>query len=225
MSWEPTITKVIGRFVNASNATLLAETATGQKVVYKPTAGERPLHDFPIETLAAREALTYEVSQALGYNIVPETVLGDGPYGPGAIQRFIELDPEFDPMALVEVGSHDLWPIAVLDLVTNTADRKLGHIISDGQRLLGIDHGLTFHPGEKLRTVLWFLSGSPLPESQIAALEQLRDTINGGLGARVGALLGSDEQTALQERVDRLLADPVHPEPPTDRPPVPWPPY
>ena len=225
MTWTPEIVEVVGRFVDASNATLLAHTAAGEKVVYKPTAGERPLWDFPVETLAAREVLTYEVALALGFDIVPETVLGDGPYGTGAIQRYVDLDPAFDPVALVQVGSTDLWPLAVLDIVTNNADRKLGHLISDGHRLLGIDHGLTFHPEDKLRTVLWGFSGQAIPEQATTALASLCDAVGGPLGDRVAELLGEDERAALAERVEALLADPVHPNPPTDRPPLPWPPY
>ena len=146
---------------------MLAKTATGEQVVYKPTAGERPLWDFPVETLAAREVLTYEVAAVLGFDSVPETVLGDGPYGLGAIQRFIDIDPGFDPIPLVQSGSVDLWPLAVLDIVTNNADRKLGHVISDGKRLLGIDHGLTFHSEDKLRTVLWGFSGQAVPDKLV----------------------------------------------------------
>ena len=223
--WQPEIAHIVGRFVDASNATLLAETATGEKVVYKPTAGERPLWDFPVETLAPREVLTYEVARAMGEDIVPETTLGEGPYGPGSIQRFVDIDPGFDPVAEVEVASPRLWSIAVLDVITNNADRKLGHLISDGTRLLGIDHGLTFHPDEKLRTVLWGFSGRHLPGGQVAALERLRAVLDDGLGARVESLLARAEHVALRKRVERLLAEPVHPEPPADRPPLPWPPY
>lgn len=225
MDWQPVISEVVGRFVDASNATLLARTTDGQQVIYKPTAGERPLWDFPAETLAAREVLTYEVTEALGYPIVPETVLGDGPYGPGSIQRFIDLDPEFDPIASVQHGDEALWPLAVLDIVTNNADRKLGHLISDGTRLLGIDHGLTFHPEDKLRTVLWVFSGQPIPDEAVAALSGLDSAVRGGLGDRVEELLGNAERSALALRVSDLLANPVHPEPPSDRPPLPWPPY
>jgi hypothetical protein len=211
--------------VDASNATLLATTTSGDKVVYKPTAGERPLWDFPIETLAAREVLTYEVAVAMGHEIVPETVLGDGPYGPGSIQRFVDIDPAFDPVELVQTGSTRLWPIAVLDLVTNNADRKLGHLISDGERLLGIDHGLTFHPDDKLRTVLWGFSEQPLPAAELLALAELGAALDNELGERVESMLGSDEREALAGRVAALQRHPIHPPPPDDRPPVPWPPY
>lgn len=225
VDWKPQIVEVVGRFVDASNATLLAETSLGERVVYKPTAGEQPLWDFPIETLAAREVLTYEVAMALGFDAVPETVLGEGPYGTGSIQRFVEMDESFDPVRLVQAGASDLWPIAVLDIVTNNADRKLGHLISDGTRLLGIDHGLTFHPDEKLRTVLWGFSGQPLPDGVLTALTRLQIAVRGELGERVGVLLGANERAALLNRVTTLLANPVHPDPPTDRPPLPWPPY
>lgn len=224
-AWRPEITEVVGRFVDASNATLLAMTAAGEKVVYKPTAGERPLWDFSIETLAAREVLTYEVSQAMGSAIVPETVLGDGPYGPGSIQRFIEIDDSFDPVAAVREPSAELWPIALLDLVTNNADRKLGHLVSDGGRILGIDHGLTFHPEDKLRTVLWVFSDQSFPPSEHNSLLQLNRALLDGLADRVAGLLGEEELDALQSRIDGLLVRPVHPPPPADRPPLPWPPY
>lgn len=224
-SWSPEIDEVLGRFVDASNATLLATTTTGDKVVYKPTAGERPLWDFPIETLAAREVLTYEVAVALGYDIVPETVLAEGPFGAGSVQRFVDIDPAFDPLVIAETGSSTLWPIVLLDLVTNNADRKLGHLISDGHRLMGIDHGLTFHPEDKLRTVLWVFRGQPLPAAEQTALTRLRMALANALGERVEKLLGSEELEALQARVAELLRNPVHPEPPVDRPPVPWPPY
>lgn len=225
VAWEPQIVEVVGRFVDASNATLLAKTSLGEQVVYKPTAGEQPLWDFPIETLAAREVLTYEVAMALGYDAVPETILGEGPYGPGSIQRFIDMDESFDPVRLVQSGSPDLWPIAVLDVVTNNADRKLGHLISDGDRLLGIDHGLTFHTDDKLRTVLWGFSSQPLPAESMTALTRLQIAVAGDLGDRIEALLGAEARTAMRDRVTTLIADPVHPAPPTDRPPLPWPPY
>jgi len=224
-AWVPEIAEVVGRFIDASNATLLATTATGDKVVYKPTAGERPLWDFPIETLAAREVLTYEVAMALGFDVVPETVLGDGPYGPGSVQRFVEIDPTFDPVLAVQSAAATLWPIAVLDLVANNADRKFGHVISDGLRLLGIDHGLTFHPEFKLRTVMWGFSEQPLPAAELAALARLGAALQDGLGKRVQELLGSEEELALETRVADLLQHPIHPTPPQDRPPVPWPPF
>jgi hypothetical protein len=223
--WQPEVVEIVGRFIDASNATLLAVTSDGEQVVYKPTAGERPLWDFPIETLAAREVLTYEVARAMGEDIVPETILGEGPHGPGSIQRFIDIDPGFDPVALLQGGGDRLWPIAVLDVVTNNADRKLGHLISDGTRILGIDHGLTLHPSDKLRTVLWGFSEREFPREQIESLLRLRVALSDGLGYRVEDLLGVEERVALRGRVESLLVSPVHPAPPDDRPPFPWPPY
>lgn len=225
MAWEPIVSEIVGRFEAASNATLLGRTTDGDPVVYKPSAGERPLWDFPADTLAAREVLAYEVSEAMGYGIVPEAVLGDGPYGPGSVQRFVAEDDEFDPMALVRKAAPELWPVAVFDIVTNNADRKLGHLISSGGRILAIDHGLTFHPEDKLRTVLWAFASRPLPPGDVEAVAALAAALGAGLGTRVADLLGPAERTALGGRVDALLDDPVHPLPPVDRPQVPWPLY
>lgn len=225
MAWEPHVAEIVGRFVDASNATLLGTTGDGEEVVYKPTRGERPLWDFELETLAAREVLTYEVDVALGFGLVPETVLGDGPFGRGSIQRFVAHDVDFDAQPLARTGASSLWPIAVLDVVTNNADRKFGHVLSTAEGLKAIDHGLTFHPEEKLRTVLWVFAGKRLPEGSIEALERLLGACDGALGHRVANLLGRQELKALRSRTASLVAKGVHPDPPHDRPPIPWPPY
>ncbi len=225
--WTPEVTQVTGRFVDASNATLLGETADGTRVIYKPVAGERPLWDFSVGTLAAREVLTYEVAMAMGLDIVPETVWGDGLYGPGAIQRFVEVDREHDPLPAARVADPALWPVAVLDLVCNNADRKLGHILAmaSTRRIVAIDHGLTFHPEDKLRTVLWAFAGEPLPLEMRNSVTALEAELQAGLAARIAEALGAEESEALMVRVAAIRADPHHPEPPDDRPPMPWPIY
>jgi hypothetical protein len=223
--WRPRITDVVGRFAAASNATLLATTGTGETVIYKPVAGERPLHDFPLGTLAMREVVTYLIDQTLGFGLVPRTAMGEGPYGPGAVQQYVEHDEGFDPLPLVRSADPGLWPMAVLDLVCNNADRKLGHVLRLGDTLVAVDHGLTFHTEDKLRTVLWAFAGEPIPAPLLPALEVLEKALSGEVGASVAERLTSAELGALQTRVRGLLADPVHPDPPTDRPPIPWPPY
>ncbi len=220
------VVEVIGRFVAASNATFLGRAAGGALVVYKPIAGERPLWDFEPATLALREVLTFEVARALGLDLVPATRLGSGPVGEGAIQVYVEPDPEFDPMGLIEVGSPSLWPMALLDVLCNNADRKAGHIFrgaTDGC-VYGIDHGLTFHADDKLRTVLWAFGGRRFPAELEARLPTLAEQLEGSLGTRVADLLSVAERDALRRRVAAAIERPVHPLPPIDRPPVPWPP-
>jgi uncharacterized repeat protein (TIGR03843 family) len=84
---------VEGRLVDASNATLLAlAELDGVEIacVYKPTAGERPLWDFPDSTLGLREVAAYEMSAALGWDLVPPTVWrDDGPFGRGMAQAWV----------------------------------------------------------------------------------------------------------------------------------------
>ena len=223
--WHPEIAEIEGQFVVASNATLLARTNDGVQVVYKPSAGERPLWDFAPESLAIREVLAYEVSAALGFDLVPETVLGEGPYGTGSIQRFVDHDDAFDPVPLVQAASPRLWPMAVFDVVVNNADRKLGHILHNERRLIGIDHGLTFHPHDKLRTVLWVFAGSPLPAEMDPALDRLLTAERDGLGDRIERTLGSESREAMVLRLTALIESRRHPEPPEDRPPLPWPLY
>jgi hypothetical protein len=220
------VVAIEGRFVSASNTTLLGTTADGEPVVYKPVAGERPLWDFERDTLARREVLTYRVSEALGLGIVPETALGDGLYGPGSVQRYVDMDETFDPLPMVRSGDERLWPMAMLDIVCNNADRKLGHILRrrDGA-LVAIDHGLTFHPEEKLRTVLWIFAGAPLPERLVRVLEAFIAEGADEVGRELRSELGSPEAHAFRVRVSTLMRDLRHPAPPEDRPALPWPPY
>lgn len=223
-SGEWKIAEVLGQFPNASNATLLATTTTGQLVVYKPERGQRPLHDFDCRTLPAREVLTFEIAEAAGLNSVPETRQAEGPFGPGSAQKFVEADEKFEPASLINRADTSLWPIATLDLLINNADRKAGHVIADRSgHLWCIDHGVTFHTDPKLRTVMWGFSGLPLPGDMIAMVRQLERELESRLHARATQLLTEQEADALMDRVSSVLSHPIHPFPPTDRPPLPWP--
>ena len=222
-NWE--ITEVLGRLPNSSNVTLLAETEAHGLIVYKPQAGEQRLWDFEPGSLAVREVLTYELSKAAGFDLVPETVLLEGPMGPGSAQRFVTENVEFDPTEMIVEGAEPLWPVAVLDIVANNADRKAGHFISETGtgHLYCIDHGVTFHAEPKLRTVLWSFANRTLPPSMVTALEKLANALEQGLMTRVTDLLSEKEAQAFAWRVRDLQQNPVHLGPPTDRPPVPFP--
>jgi uncharacterized repeat protein (TIGR03843 family) len=83
---------VLGRIRSASNATFLCESTLGERsvhCVYKPVAGEQPLWDFPDGTLADREVGCYLVSVQLGWNVVPHTMIRDGPAGRGMLQLWV----------------------------------------------------------------------------------------------------------------------------------------
>ncbi|MFC8844578.1 SCO1664 family protein [Streptomyces griseoincarnatus] len=247
---------VRGRIREASNAALYCTVTHEDReaaCVYKPVAGERPLWDFPDGTLAGREAAAYEVSRATGWDLVPPTVLRDGPYGEGMCQLWIETGPGAELLALVdgeepgpgwkaigfaEVGEgrtallvhaddDRLRRLSVLDAVINNADRKGGHLLptADG-RLYGIDHGVTFNSENKLRTLLWGWAGEPLPEEALDVLKRLRDALapSGLLTAALTPLITPAEIDATRARVDALLASGTHPEPGTDWPSIPWPP-
>ncbi|RDD88724.1 SCO1664 family protein [Streptomyces parvulus] len=247
---------VRGRIREASNAALYCTvTHEGREAacIYKPVAGERPLWDFPDGTLAQREVAAYEVSEATGWGLVPPTVLRDGPYGEGMVQLWIEAVPETELLALVdteepgpgwkgialaEVGEgrtallvhaddERLRRLAVLDAVINNADRKGGHLLpAEGDRLYGIDHGVTFNAENKLRTLLWGWAGDPLTGEALTALDALREALKDGaaLATRLGGLITPAELDATRARVDALLASGKHPEPGGEWPAIPWPP-
>lgn len=220
------LVEVLGHLPYASNTTLLARSDSDELWVYKPVVGEQPLWDFPYQSLAAREVLTYEVATAMGLDLVPETRMAEGRFGIGSAQRFLEEDSGFDPRPLFQ-GQLDvrLWPFAVLDLVTNNADRKIGHMLAESGtgRLWAIDNGLTFHAEPKLRTVLWGFSGRSIPTDLIDAVARLEEVLHRDLCERVADLLSPLEAGALVRRVADVLSSGVHPLPPDDRPAVPWP--
>ena len=154
---------VQGRLVDASNATLYcAVRLDGVEAVcvYKPIAGERPLWDFPDGTLAFREVAAYAVSAATGWDVVPPTVLRDGPYGEGMCQLWIDVDETVDLGELARSDHPDLRRMSVLDSVINNADRKGGHLLPtpDGH-VYGVDHGVCFSVEDKLRTLAVAVAG------------------------------------------------------------------
>jgi hypothetical protein len=225
---------VVGRlWVSSNNAMLcLARFARPDPepdlvatCVYKPVAGERPLFDFPDGTLARREVAAFLVSQATGWGIVPPTVLRDGPFGEGMVQLWIRRDSEVDPVALVVAEDPRLRPMAVFDAAVNNTDRKAGHLLPvPGGHIYGVDHGVTFSPLPKLRTVLWAWRGQSFAPDEVGVLRELRSALNGSLGADLRALLDPIEVKAAARRIDGLLADGTFPHPDPRRPALPWPP-
>jgi len=215
---------------NAKDARNAEDTKNARNTiacVYKPIAGERPLWDFPAGTLAGREVAAYAVSRAAGWDVVPPTVMRDGPFGPGMCQLWIDHDQEVDLIALSRRTDHvGLRDMAVFDAVVNNADRKIGHLlpVADGH-LYGCDHGVCFAEDYKLRTVLWQWRGKTLPRRSVEALRRLNVQLTeGSLATELAGLLTASEINATRLRIETLLEHRVHPYPPADWPAVPWPP-
>ncbi|GEL18339.1 SCO1664 family protein [Pseudonocardia asaccharolytica] len=245
--------EITGRLVDASNATLFGAIAldgVDLRCVYKPIRGERPLWDFPDGTLAGREVASFLVSEAAGWHVVPPTLLRDGPFGPGMVQVWVETDDERElvdvcspsdlppgwlavlrardrlgePAVLAHADLPELRAMAVFDVIVNNADRKGGHVLAgaDG-RIYGVDHGLTLHAEDKLRTVLWGWIGQQLPDDVLAGLRKLRAALDGGLCETLGEHVTRREVAALSARVDALLRQRCYPEPSGYGPAIPWP--
>ena len=221
--------EIAGRLVNASNATLYCEIIGSQasaRCVYKPVRGERALWDFPDGTLAARELAAFEVSRWIQPGLVPPTVLRDGPFGPGMAQIWVDTDETVDLAVLLRSDDPRLRAMALFDAVVNNADRKGGHLIpAPSGRVYGIDHGVTFHSENKLRTVLWTWRGQRLSAEETATLRRVESALDGPLGLTLGELLTRAEITAVWARVAGLLESGRFPLPSDDWPPVPWPPF
>jgi uncharacterized repeat protein (TIGR03843 family) len=253
---------ILGRIRSASNATFLCESALGDHrvhCVYKPVSGEAPLWDFPDGTLAGRELGAYLISAQLDWNVVPYTIIRDGPAGTGMLQLWIDqpgdvnpqlaaqpsldlvdlvpagklpagylavlqaLDYAGDRVTLVHADDIRLRRMAVLDLLINNADRKGGHVLRglDGG-VYGVDHGVSLHVDDKLRTVLWGWAGQSVDDDTLKAVSRLLDALTGPLAAALKPHLTTAEIAALRRRARGLLEHPVMPSPNRHRP-VPWP--
>jgi hypothetical protein len=221
---------ILGLLHGASNYTFLARLGphppSGLHAVYKPARGESPLWDFEAGTLYRREVAAYELSKVLGWPNIPATVVREtAPHGIGALQLFIDADRRH---FLGQNAAHeDIWlRIALFDVIANNADRKSGHCLFDSvDKVWVIDHGLTFHAEEKLRTVIWDYSGRPLPDELCGDVERaLIDLERGQLGKRMRDLISPVELRALKRRV-RAVLDPGwrFPEP-SSAWSIPWPP-
>ena len=219
--------QVTGRLVDASNATLYATSTVGDHslvCIYKPIAGERPLWDFSDGCLAHREYAAFLVSDFLGFDLVPLTILRDGPYGPGMVQQWIDIDESIDLAKFFSTDHPKLRAMALFDAVINNTDRKIGHLLPlDQERVFGCDHGVTFHSEDKLRTVLWQWAGDPFTLQELELLELARSQVNGNLGELLSPLLTELEIAQIERRVSDLLNSGTFPLPNPDWPAVPWP--
>jgi uncharacterized repeat protein (TIGR03843 family) len=196
--------------------------------VWKPTAGERPLFDFPVGTLTRREVAAFLVSEALDWGVVPATVLREGPFGEGMLQRWITVDPEADVIAMLEGDDVRLRRIALFDAIVNNTDRKGGHLLPiPGGHIHAVDHGVTFSEVPKLRTLLWNWEAEPFTPEELAALVELRRQILPGaaLERSLRELVSPREVEATAGRIDDLIAAGQFPGPSPDWPAVPWPPF
>ena len=216
--------ELLGRMPWSSNHTFLVEVTDGDdcaRAVYKPQRGERPLWDFP-PGLHRRETAAAVLSEALGWGIVPETVIRDGPLGEGSVQRFVDADFDQHYFTIYEAGTHldDLRAICAFDVVANNTDRKSGHCLLgvDG-RVYAIDNSLCFHQQPKLRTVIWEFGGEPVGERLLAGLARVADEPPEALRG----LLDRDEVEAVRTRAASLARRGAFPEAGAGYRHYPWP--
>jgi uncharacterized repeat protein (TIGR03843 family) len=218
---------VTGRLVDASNATLYATSSLNNEeliCIYKPIAGERPLWDFSNGCLAYREYAAYLVSSTAGFDLVPLTVLRDGPYGEGMAQEWITIDESIDLAAFFSTDHPSLRSMALFDAIINNTDRKIGHLLPlTTERVYGCDHGVTFHIDDKLRTVLWQWSQELFTDEEVEILRKTQALLSGELGDLLRSYISDEEIAATQMRVSRLMSEGRFPIPNPDWPAIPWP--
>ncbi len=220
--------EITGRLVDASNATLFGvmhfEGST-LEVIYKPVAGERPLWDFPDGTLADREFAAFLLSDITGMDVVPPTILREGPAGLGMVQRWIDVDENIDLGSYFAQDRQELRQLALFDAIINNTDRKIGHLLPDQSgHLFACDHGVTFHADDKLRTVLWQWAGEALTEEEFRLLDVAITAIDSH-ATSLGTHLTEEEIEATRMRINKLRSGGIMPLPSEDWPAIPWPAY
>ncbi len=133
------------------------------------------------------------------------------------------------PVLLVHADHEALARMALLDVVTNNADRKGGHVLlgrtarDAADRVQGVDHGVSFHEDDKLRTVLWGWAGEPLPDHAVDALVHLDEALGGCTGDELASLLSTQEVRRTRSRLRALLRAGTYPRPAEGWPSLPWP--
>ncbi len=202
-----------GRMPWSSNATFLVNVCfedVAAQAIYKPMRGERPLWDFE-PGLHRRELAAYHLSEAMGLDLVPPTIIRDGPLGEGSLQWFVDADHQQHYFTIHEARPelHDaLRGVAAFDLLANNTDRKSGHVLIDGDdHIWGIDHGLCFAADFKLRTVVWEFGGETIPDALLDAVRPIATSVP----LAVATLLDDEEVVAVQERAQWVLEHPVFP--------------
>jgi len=203
---EFTASRLIPWGSNYSFAVALeAPDGRNQLAIYKPRAGEAPLYDFPEGTLYLRELAAYLFSRWAGWDLVPPTIVRDGPHGVGSVQLYVQPDGE-------RHDQHDFWSgrdpaierMVLFDHIANNADRKISHCLRDASgKVWGIDHGLTFNREPKLRTVLWQFVGEPISPPLRQELDLLRDR-GEELYETLGDVIDDREIEALLGRISRF---------------------
>lgn len=227
MPWGSNYTFLVE--VKDPDASRAEEAQTSLLAVYKPRRGEAPLWDFPTGTLCLREYAAYLVSEALGWQLVPPTVLRIGPHGFGSVQLFIDNDADQHFFTFREdvTCCEQLQRMALFDLITNNADRKSGHCLRDKNgHVWAIDHGITFNADYKLRTVIWDFAGQPIQPQMLEDLKRLRAQLqpDQALGKALYKLLDDAEVRAFIRRLDGLIKIKCFPNPNRYDRNVPWPP-
>jgi hypothetical protein len=219
-----------GQFIIGTNFTFLASVEFQKSkyhAVYKPQKGEVPLWDFPPNTLASREIAAFLISEAVAWRFVPPTIMRKvAPLGPGSLQWYIPHNPDMNYFTFNDTIKDTLQPVVIFDMIINNADRKGSHIIiGEDKRIWLIDHGICFHHENKLRTVVWDFIKQPIPNNIIQDIKKLKVKLssNYDLINELKKLLSKQEITAMKDRIQRIIENPIFPLPRENYRPFPYP--
>ena len=155
--------------------------------------------------LFKREVAAYELSEALGWGLVPLTVLrAEAPLGGARCSSSSTptSSSTTSPCTRTSSTTTSSGAICAFDLLANNTDRKSGHcLLGRGTDVYAIDNGLSFHDEFKLRTVIWEFGGEPVPAALLDDVPRLADD---STARRWWRLLDPFERDALLTRAPAL---------------------
>lgn len=130
------------RLSGGSNTVEEVTLEGGVRAIFKPGVGERCLEiEESCHSLFMRERAAFLVSQFLGFDIVPPTVVRTIHGSQGSLQLFVNGEPlRSIPTAL----SKQMYTIALFDYLIWNKDRKGDNLLHSSSILVPIDNGLSF---------------------------------------------------------------------------------
>lgn len=199
--------------------------------VYKPQSREAATNKqgYPLRegveagTYGLREWLAYQIDKALQLDLVPPTILRNGPEGVGAVQDWKIGKDQYDTAWLAEAkrdpkAKHELMRVGFFDGVVMNTDRHARNWLKSADGTVhGIDHGLIFakqvNYSDTLRSwPLWAVAGEPLADDLRAKAERYLGSaeVQAALKKAFELALGEDAEEAWQgfhERLESMLRD------------------
>jgi len=211
----PMVIRLEGRELPAIYKATAREVASRQEFAAKNGQDLRP--GIEAETVPNREWLAYQIDKALQLDVVPTTVMREGPAGIGSVQDWQVSeglhDKPYFRWAKEDAGfRNELAKVAFLDRAIENTDRHQKNFLrSPDGKVIAIDNGLSQARPDSLSDhvqsfPIYALEGQEIPPALLQAAERLESNpaLQGALQKAFDAALGKDSKRAWKAFNSRL---------------------